>query len=96
MTGRSRGIRDLAGAPHCLIHPEDAARLAVTDRGLVEIRSAHGAVVVQARVVREAPAGHVLLPRGYDEVPVHALLRWPEAAARAEVRPLVARAGVHR
>lgn len=90
MTGRSRGIRDLAGAPHCLIHPDDAARLAVTDRGLVEIRSPHGAVVVQARVAREAPAGQVLLPRGYDEVPVHALVRWPETAARAEVRPLVA------
>jgi NADH-quinone oxidoreductase subunit G len=90
MTGRCRGIRDLAGAPHCLIAPEDAARLGVADRALVEIRSPHGAVVVLARASPEAVAGCALLPRGFDEVPVHALLRWPQTAVRARVRPLIA------
>ena len=90
MTGRSRGIRDLAGAPSCSIHPDDAARLGVIDRALVEIRTPHGAVVVQARVSRETPLGHVLLPYGHDEVPVQTLLRWPDTAVRAEVRTLLA------
>jgi anaerobic selenocysteine-containing dehydrogenase len=90
MTGRSRGIRDLAGPPCCSIHPDDAAGLGIVDRALVEIRTPHGAVVVQARISREAPPGHVLLPLGYDEVPVQTLFRWPATAIRAEIRALVA------
>jgi NADH-quinone oxidoreductase subunit G len=90
MTRRCRGITDLAGAPSCAIHPHDASRLAITDRALVEVSTPHGALVIQARVSDETPPGQILVPRGYDYLPVHALFRWPHATAPVEVRPLLA------
>jgi NADH-quinone oxidoreductase subunit G len=89
MTGRCRGVADLAGSPACLLHPDDAARVGAVDGGLVELTTAHGSLVVQARVGDTTPAGQVLVPRGYDVVPVHSILRWPSAAATVQVRPLV-------
>jgi NADH-quinone oxidoreductase subunit G len=89
MTGRCRAIGDLAGPPHCLIHTEDAARLGVTDRLLVELVTADGRLVLQARVNDVTPPGQILVPHGRDDLPVHALLRWPHAAAAVDVRPLV-------
>jgi NADH-quinone oxidoreductase subunit G len=86
MTGRSRGIRDLAGAPRALLNAADATALEIPDGTLVEVRTAHGAVIVPARVSDEAPRGVVLLPRGFDAVPVHALVRWPDLSAPATVR----------
>ncbi|MDR7521994.1 MAG: NADH-quinone oxidoreductase subunit NuoG [Armatimonadota bacterium] len=89
MTGRCRGITDLAGAPHCLIHPDDANRLGIRDRSLVELATAHGAVVLQARTSDVTLPGQVLVPRGYDAVPVHTLVRWPHPAAAVAVRPIL-------
>jgi anaerobic selenocysteine-containing dehydrogenase len=89
MTGRCRGVASLAGAAHCLVHPEDASRLGVTDRSLVELATAYGRVVVEARISDATPPGQVLVPRGYRGAPVHELVRWPHAAAAGEVKPLV-------
>jgi NADH-quinone oxidoreductase subunit G len=91
-TSRCRGVTVLAGAPHCLIHPDDAARLGVEDRALVELATAHAAVVLQARVADVTAPGQVLLPRGFDVIPAYALVRWPHAVAVVAVRPLVAAA----
>jgi len=92
MTGRCRGVAGLAGAAHCLVHPDDARRLGVTDRSLVELATACGRVVVQARISDATPAGQVLLPRGYEGARAHQLVRWPHAAAAVEVRPLLSAA----
>jgi len=89
MTGRCRGITELAGAPHCLIHPDDAARLGVSDRALVELTTAHGAVVLQARVSETTVPGQVLVPRGYDGLPPRAVVGRPDALTPVDVRPLV-------
>ena len=86
MTGRCAGIAALAAAPHCVLHPEDAARLGVSDLALVRLQTAHGAVALQARVRDEAVPGQVIVPRGFDRVSVQTLVRWPEAIAGVEVR----------
>ncbi|MDI6771652.1 MAG: NADH-quinone oxidoreductase subunit NuoG [bacterium] len=88
MAGRCRGLIELAGTAHCLIHPADAARAGVTDLGLVEMVTEHASVVVQARVSDVTLPGQVLVHRGYDGVPVHALARWSPAPAGVEVRPV--------
>lgn len=88
MTGRCRGLIDLAGTAHCLIHPADAAPAGVTDLGLVELVTEHASVVVQARVSDVTPPGQVLAYRGYDGVPVHALARWSQSPCGVEVRPV--------
>jgi NADH-quinone oxidoreductase subunit G len=88
MTGRCRGISDLAGVPHCLVHPDDARRLEVADRALVELTTDHGSVALQARLSDATVPGQVLAPRGYEHAPVQALVRWPHPAAWVQVRPL--------
>jgi NADH-quinone oxidoreductase subunit G len=90
VTSRCRGITELAGTPHCLIHPEDAARLGVPDGGLVELRTEHGTVVLQARVSTTTVAGQVLVPQGYDAVPARSLAGEAHVPTPVEVRPLVA------
>jgi predicted molibdopterin-dependent oxidoreductase YjgC len=89
MTRRCRGITDLAGAPSCAIHPQDASRLAIVDLSLVELSTPYGALVIQARISDDTVPGQVLVPRGYDYLPVHALCKWPIATAPVEVRPLL-------
>ena len=89
MTSRCPGVTVLAGAPHCLMHPDDASRLGIADRALVELSTQHGSVVLEAQVSDAAAPGQVLVPRGYDSVAVNALVRWPHAAAGVEVRPLM-------
>jgi len=88
MTGRCRGLSDLAGTAHCLIHPADAARAGVTDLGLVELATEHASVVVQARVSDVTLPGQVIVHRGYDGVPVHALVRWSPVPVGVEIRPV--------
>jgi formylmethanofuran dehydrogenase subunit D len=82
-------VTELAGAPHCLVHPDDAAGLGVADRGLVELTTSHGSVVVLAQVSEVTVPGQILVPRGYDSVRATALVRWPHAAVEVRVRPLV-------
>ncbi len=88
MKGRSPGIAALAGAPHCLLHPADAVRRGIFDGALVEVRTATDAIVVQARLSDQMLPGQVIVPRGFDSVPAHALVRWPSSTADVEVRPL--------
>lgn len=88
MTGRCRGLNDLAGTAHCLIHPTDAARADVKDLGLVELVTEHASVVVQARVSGVTLPGQVLVYRGYDGVPVHTMVRWSPAPTGVEIRPV--------
>ncbi|MGQ0548977.1 MAG: NADH-quinone oxidoreductase subunit NuoG [Armatimonadota bacterium] len=88
MKGRCPGVSALAGPPHCLLHPADAARLGIADGAIVRLANTSGTIAVAARHSDDAPRGHVLVPGGFDAVPVHALVRWPSNAAEVEVRPL--------
>ncbi|MGH2404044.1 MAG: NADH-quinone oxidoreductase subunit NuoG [bacterium] len=88
MKGRCAGITALAGAPHCLLHPADAERFGVADGALVRLVNASGAIAVVARHSDSVLRGQVIVPRGFDSVPVHSLIRWPSSAADVEVRPL--------
>lgn len=88
MPARCPGVAGLAGAPHCLIHTEDAARLGVGDRSLVELATEHGSAVLQARVGAATVPGQVLVSLGYDDVPAGALVRWHDPAPAVSVRPL--------
>ncbi len=88
MKGRCPGITALAGSPHCLLHPADAERLGVADGALVRLANASGSIALVVRHSSGALRGHVVVPRGFDGVPVQALTRWPSSAAEVEVRPL--------
>jgi NADH-quinone oxidoreductase subunit G len=88
MTGRCRGVTDLAGASHCLVHPDDAARVGVDDRGLVELSTEYGSAVMLARVSDVTVPGQVLAPRGYENTGLNGLVRWPHPAIGVTVRPL--------
>ncbi len=88
MKGRCPGISSLAGPAHCLLHPADATRLGIADGVLVRLANASGSIALVARHSDDALRGQVVVPRGFDGVPVHALIRWPSSAAEVEVRPL--------
>ena len=89
MTGRCPGIAGLAGPPRCVVHPDDAVRLGLVDGALVEVATATGAVVLQARISDETPSGQVLVPRRAGGTPVGRLVRWPQIAARGTVRAVL-------
>jgi anaerobic selenocysteine-containing dehydrogenase len=59
--------RLVKGKPRCtlLVHPDDAARLGLTDGGRAEIRSRVGAAVVPVEVSDEIMPGVVSLPHGW-------------------------------
>ncbi len=88
MKGRCPGISALAGPPHCLLHPVDATRLGIADGALVRLANASGSIALVARLSEDTLRGQVVVPRGFDGVPVHALVRWPSSVAEVEVRPL--------
>ncbi|MGQ0548567.1 MAG: molybdopterin dinucleotide binding domain-containing protein, partial [Armatimonadota bacterium] len=88
MKGRCPGITALAGAAHCLLHPADAEHLGIADGALVRLATTSGSIAVVARHSRGVLRGQVVVPRGFDGVPVNARIRWPSSAAEVEVRRL--------
>lgn len=61
-------VRALGKGPNrctLLIHPEDAARVGVTHKGKVRVRSRSGEVVAEAEVSAEMMPGVVSLPHGF-------------------------------
>jgi formate dehydrogenase major subunit len=88
MKGRSPGITALSGTAHCLLHPADAARLGVADGALVRLVNESGSIALLARLNDGVLRGQVIVPGGFDAVPVNALIRWPSTVAEVEVRPL--------
>jgi NADH-quinone oxidoreductase subunit G len=73
MAERCRGIPELIGEPHAVLHPEDAARLGIQDRDPVELEADGVSAAVRCRVAPESLPGQVLVPLGFREIPVS---RW--------------------
>ncbi len=73
MTRRTANL-DLLPADWLEIHPEDAARLWVTDGSLVSVRSPHGRIELQARVTTRIEPGHVFTAFHFPEVRTNLLI----------------------
>ncbi|HUO62774.1 MAG TPA: molybdopterin-dependent oxidoreductase, partial [Terriglobales bacterium] len=55
-------LRSRAGAPECVLHPDDAAARGLQDGEAVELRSRHGAVRLTLRVSDETAPGVAFVP----------------------------------
>jgi len=92
MSARSSAIADLAGEPWALMHPDDAARLAVAEGDAIVLQSPHGAAAVRVKVSTAVLSGQVFLPRGYDGAPANALVDAAEALTRVRAIALTSEA----
>jgi predicted molibdopterin-dependent oxidoreductase YjgC len=71
---RRTGNLDLAPSDWLELHPDDAARLWVTDGDLVSVRSAHGRIELPARVTERIEPGHVFTAFHFPEIRTNALI----------------------
>ena len=55
-------LRARAGAPECVLHPDDAAARGLTDGQTVELVSAHGTARLRLRVSDETARGVAFVP----------------------------------
>lgn len=77
-----------------LVHPDDAARLGVTDGAAVRVQSATGAITTRASLTTEMLAGVVSLPHGYGHQEAADTLRVAGALPGANVNALTSDAVV--
>jgi anaerobic selenocysteine-containing dehydrogenase len=90
MSARSGAIANLAGTPWALLHPQDAARLAVADGDSVVLAGARGSIALRAVVRPAVLPGQVYVPRGYDAAPLNLLVDAAEPRSVVRVRVLAA------
>jgi anaerobic selenocysteine-containing dehydrogenase len=64
-TGRARELQTAAAEPFVEVHPDDAAKLGVTEGDAVEVVSRRGAVRVPARLTADILPGHLFIPFHY-------------------------------
>lgn len=93
MSGRSRPVADLAGAPWALLHPDDAARMGIADGDAIVLTSANGSAALRVRVAPAVLPGQIYVPRGYDAAPVNTLVDAAHGVSRVRVEVLAAVAG---
>ena len=70
------GLRALAKGPDratLLVHPDDAARFGLTDRGLARVRSRAGELIVPVVVTTDVMPGVVSFPHGFGRLNVNAI-----------------------
>jgi anaerobic selenocysteine-containing dehydrogenase len=67
--------RDLGDQPDVLVHPADAARIALTDGASVVVRSGDHDLIGTARVTDSIMEGCVSVPHGFSEPNVNRLTR---------------------
>lgn len=66
-TGKSARLSAHVGEPFAELHPADAAALGVTDADIVEVASAHGRVLVRARITDRQRRGAVFVPMHWND-----------------------------
>ncbi len=73
MTGRSKGVNDLA--PECLVevHPEDAAKYGLKDGGLTRIASRRGEIKAKITLTDKVGRGVVFMPFHYARASANTL-----------------------
>jgi len=64
-TGRSPKLNDMAPDAYVNIHPEDAARLSISEEQEIEITSRRGVIRLPARITAEILAGVLFIPWHY-------------------------------
>jgi formate dehydrogenase major subunit len=73
MTRRTANL-DLLPSDWLEIHPQDAARLWVTDGSIVSVRSAYGRIELPARVTERIEPGHVFTAFHFPEIRTNLLI----------------------
>jgi formate dehydrogenase major subunit len=73
MTRRTHNL-DLLDKDHLEIHPDDAARLWISDGDLISVRSAYGRIEIEARLTRTIEPGHVFTAFHFPEVRTNLLI----------------------
>ena len=71
---RRTGNLDLVGSDWLELHPDDAARLWVTDGDLVSVRSPYGRIELPARVTERIEPGHVFTAFHFPEIRTNLLI----------------------
>ncbi len=71
---RRTGNLDLLGSDWLELHPDDAARLWVTDGALVSVRSAYGRIELPARLTERIEPGHVFTAFHFPEIRTNVLV----------------------
>ena len=61
-TGLSERLGSHIAEPFAEVHPEDAARAGLVDRGLVRITTRHGAAIVRASITERVAPGAIFAP----------------------------------
>jgi len=73
LSRRSPGLDSLAPVSEVEIHPEDAARLGISDGQRVRVCSRRGEVVANTRVTRRSPPGTIFMTFHYAEAAANLL-----------------------
>ncbi len=72
-TGRSQGIDYLLPEERLEVHPDDVARLGLTDGGTATISSRRGSLKVKIRSTDKSPRGTVFASFSFDQTPINIL-----------------------
>jgi formate dehydrogenase major subunit len=73
MTRRARALDAIEPGPFVEIHPDDLARLGVSDGGQVRVRSRRGQIDLPARASRRSHPGSVFIPFHFREAAANVL-----------------------
>lgn len=63
----------LTKEPHARLHPDEAAKHNVCDGGIIQITANGNTITVKAKLDNKVALGTVVLPLGFEQVPVHDL-----------------------
>lgn len=71
MTGRSKGLMDMAGEGFIEMHYRDADKLGITNGERIRIKSRRGQITATARVGRKVSEGETWMPFHFPDSPVN-------------------------
>jgi predicted molibdopterin-dependent oxidoreductase YjgC len=84
---RTEGIRKVTREAFAELHPADAGRAGISDGQNVRVESAHGSLVVRARVTDGVREGVVFVPWSQLGVSTHVLSAWDDPYPAVKVEP---------
>jgi NADH-quinone oxidoreductase subunit G len=86
LSERSEILNTVADDPYVEMNAQDAAKLGLSDRDPVVVRSAQGELTAQLKVNRRFPAGLVFVPENYRTLRLNSLMRRGEYPCPVEVQ----------
>jgi predicted molibdopterin-dependent oxidoreductase YjgC len=75
LSRRNRALNAFANRPYVLMHPEDAARLALRDKMTVRLTSRQGEIKTRLTISDAVRPGELFMPFHFSESPVNVLTR---------------------